>query len=378
MKPLRVLQVCTSFRPGGIQRHVLDLSAWLRSRGHDVRLAGTEGAWADRRSDAHFLPLDLDGVGGAGGTLVHRIAAAARASVQLRRFLRAEAIELVHAHESAPLLVAALASPVRSVPRIVTYHGSEPQRVAAFARLSQLVAHRVISPSRRTADALVRAGVSSTKLEVIGLGLAAAPALDAGDVAALRASLLPRNRRVLAITVARLAPQKGIDYLIAAIQRLGSVDVQFVVVGDGPLRASLRRLAVDAGVQERITFVGHRDDVPRYLAAADLFVLSSRWEALPLTIVEAMRAGLPVIATDTGGVPELVDASVGRVVPIGDVDALAESIRTLCEDSSLRQELAANARARAAEARFSPEQAHAMLEATYVRVVGARRTGRDG
>jgi glycosyltransferase involved in cell wall biosynthesis len=114
-----------------------------------------------------------------------------------------------------------------------------------------------------------------------------------------------------------------------------------------------------------VTLVGHDEHPQNQLAAADLFVLTSRWEGLPVTIVEAFREGLPVVATDAGGVRELVDDTVGRVVAIGDAAALADSIDMLCTDDALRSELSANARLRGGEQRFVPSYAHAALERVY-------------
>ncbi|MEO5701559.1 MAG: glycosyltransferase family 4 protein [Casimicrobiaceae bacterium] len=373
---MRVVELSTSFEPGGIQRHVVALSEWLRARGHMVTLGGTEGAWGNRRVSKAFLPIRLDLVGGDGGGLTARVLATLRASVLLRRFLVTASIDIVHAHESAPLLVARIASIGLPVSIVVTYHGSERERVVGFARLCRFAAHRVLTPSRRSAADLVRAGLPAGKVEVAGLGIPEVPPLGAEDIADLRRSLLPDGRHFLAITVARLVPQKGIDFLIAVATRLAA-EVHFVVVGDGPLRKSISKAAAGKGVDDRFTFVGHREDVHRYLAAADFFVLTSRWEALPLTIVEAMRAGLPVIAFDAGGVRELVDASVGWVHPIGDVDAVVRSIESLCRDDGLRLRLGRGARARSEEPRFSPDVVHAALEQVYVRLCAAARKSHE-
>lgn len=101
------------------------------------------------------------------------------------------------------------------------------------------------------------------------------------------------------------------------------------------------------------------------MAAADFMLLTSRWEALPISIVEAFHAGLPVIATDCGGVSELVSERVGRLCPVGDVEGLAAAVLELAENEGLRKTLGANARALAREERFDPDHVHARIEQLY-------------
>jgi glycosyltransferase involved in cell wall biosynthesis len=370
---MRLVQICTAFRPGGIQRHVLLLAAWLRAQGHHVALAGTPGDWMNPNLDPGFLPLDLDGVAKEGGALARRLRNAGRAASRLRSFLRREGIELIHAHESAPALVARMATIGLSIPTVVTYHGSEPERIAAFGRIARVAARRVITPSHRGASDLQKlGGVDARKLRVIGLGVEAAPALDVATVQRLRQRLLGEGGRRLVVTVARLAHQKAIDVLVEVAKRTVARHdhIRFAVVGDGPQRDDARRWAAAAGIERHLTFVGYDDRPYEFLAAADLFLLPSRWEGLPITIVEAFRAGLPVVATDAGGVRELVDDAVGKLVAIGDVDALTQEVCRICEDDALRKRLGANALARSQEPRFSPSRIHRIFESTYAELLG--------
>jgi len=112
-------------------------------------------------------------------------------------------------------------------------------------------------------------------------------------------------------------------------------------------------------------FLGPISDVAEHLAAADIFLLTSRWEALPISIVEAFRAGLPVIATDCGGVSELVDDAVGALVPVGNEDALTSALDELIQNEKKRTALAAAALARSIESRFDTETIHRRFEALY-------------
>ena len=376
-RPMRLLQVCTAFRTGGIQRHVLGISKWLRARGHHVAMAGTPGNWLTDDSDGTFLALNLDGVAEQGGTIPRRLFNAVMAARKLRTFLRHERVQLIHAHESAPALVAWMARFGLSIPTLVTYHGSEPERVAMFARIARLVAHRVITPSRRCAMDLRRAGVPAAKLEVVGLGIEPRPPVDEATRQRTRARLLGGDGRRVVVTVARLEHQKAIDVLVEVVRRTCAqrADIRFVVVGDGPQREDVLRWITHARVERFLTLVGYSDRPDEFLAAADMFLLTSRWEGLPITIVEAFQASLPVVATDAGGVSELVDDAVGKVVAIGDVAALVEQVLAVCGDDGLRARLAANALRRAGEVRFSPSHALDAMERIYAEVLGGLKPG---
>jgi glycosyltransferase involved in cell wall biosynthesis len=165
------------------------------------------------------------------------------------------------------------------------------------------------------------------------------------------------------LSVARLHPQKGLEDLVAAAGLLrNEPDLHMVVVGGGPDRASLQTAIDRAGLSGRVHLLGERPDVPALLARAELFVLPSRFEGLPSAVIEAMAAGLPVVATSVGGVAELVDDATGWLVPPGAPVALADAVRTaLAADRA-----AAGAAARAkADAMFAAPLMAAGFDALY-------------
>lgn len=365
---MRILQVGTEFGVGGIARHVIDLTQWLREAGHTVSIAGSPDALLDGTKDGQFLALPLARVSAKGGSLAARVAGLLRCAAMLRRHLRRHPVDLIHCHESAPALVVRLASLGMGIPVAVTYHGSEPGRVRAFGRIGTLAADVVVTPSRRCAEDLhAIGGVPRRKLRVVGLGVRPAPPADAAAVARVRAELLGEGGGLLVVVLARASHQKGLDILIDVVREVAAVraDVRFVVAGTGPLLDSLRGLSRERGVDHRLRFIGETREPYLYLRAADLFLLTSRWEALPISIVEAFRAGLPVVASDAGGVRELVDPEVGAVVPVGDVQACARALLRLCADDGLRASMAAAAAERSREDRFSPEVVHRRFERLY-------------
>jgi glycosyltransferase involved in cell wall biosynthesis len=153
------------------------------------------------------------------------------------------------------------------------------------------------------------------------------------------------NGTVNLVCVARFSPQKSQALLVRALQGVDE-PWQLSFVGEGPLEDEVRRLASDRGIDHRVDFLGARDDVGSLLAHSHIFVLPSNWEGFPLTILEAMRAGLPVVASDVGGVREaVIDGVTGYLIPRDDAQALAERLRQLICDRDLRTLLGQRARA---------------------------------
>lgn len=358
----------TQFGVGGITRHILTLSEWLKSRGHTIAFAGTSDAWTPEVSDTSlYLDIPTRYVAGEGGGLPSRLGHVAKASLKLRAWLAKHPVDLIHAHESAPALVALVARAGRNIPVAATYHGSEPDRIAAFGAIAKRC-DLVITPSYASADDLVKIGeVPRNKLKVIGLGVTPAPKDPDEEVAALRQELLGDGTHLI-VTVARLMYQKGIDILIDCVSRLkeSHPGYRFVVAGDGPDEAMLHALAREKGVDTHLTFVGRTSRPYLYLNAADIFLLTSRWEALPFTIVEAFQVGTPSVATACSGVVELIDDKVGAVVPIGDVAAISDAVIRVLSDPDKLSAMGETALVRSGEDRFDPNFVHNVFEQTYL------------
>ena len=175
-------------------------------------------------------------------------------------------------------------------------------------------------------------------------------------------------------SVGRLHPQKDFTTLLKALVRVRDrlPDVHLLLVGDGELHADLTRQAHTLGVATSVTFTGYRSDILDILATLDLFVLPSLWEGLPNALLEAMAAGLPVVATAVGGTPEVVvDGVTGFLVPPRDPQALADAILRLLRDPELRQRMGEAGRARVA-AHFSIEQMVHKTEALYEQLLAEK------
>jgi len=170
---------------------------------------------------------------------------------------------------------------------------------------------------------------------------------------------------ILFTCVGRLEPQKNPLLLVQAFAALNNPRIHLIMLGEGSLREQLVAYIREHGLERRVHLLGKRNEVPECLAASDVFVLSSNWEGNPLAVMEAMAAGLPVVSTAVGGVPELVESGQqGILVPPGDCAAFAEAMRTLLNDPEKRTAMANAARVRATAA-FNVERMAQGYERIY-------------
>jgi glycosyltransferase involved in cell wall biosynthesis len=209
----------------------------------------------------------------------------------------------------------------------------------------------VVTVSSELKQHMVAEGFPTGKVSVIynGIDVGVMPGRDMR--ARVRHELGIADDAVVVGTVARLDPVKDLQTLIQAVGHQGAQGAQearmvLLVIGDGSERARLEASARAAGAGSSVRFLGHREDARDLLAACDVYANSSISEGISLTILEAMAAGLPVVATRAGGTPEIVDATCGRLVPLRDPKALANALSELAADPALAQTLGREARAR--------------------------------
>lgn len=282
----------------------------------------------------------------------------------LRRLVRATGASILHAHTSHAHALALPAARAAGIPLVVSRRVESRGGIRRMSRGKYRAREvRYVAVSRSVAEGLLAAGIPSERVEVIPDGID----LDRFPSAPPR----PDDGVVRFVHVAAMSPEKDPATLLRAFAAFEAEGprARLTLAGSGPLEEELRALAVSLGLRE-VEFAGWREDVPALLAASDLFVLSSRREGLGSSIMEAMAAGLPVIATRAGGIPELVrDGENGLLVPPGDVAGLAAAMRRLAADRELRRSMGLTARADAV-ARFGAArmvEAHAAL---YRRLLG--------
>jgi glycosyltransferase involved in cell wall biosynthesis len=232
-----------------------------------------------------------------------------------------------------------------------------------------------VAVSGSIAADLRRRGVAPARVVTIPNGVEVARYQSSEEVRSeTRASLgvLPGER--LVGTVGSLIPLRNHALLLSAAPEVISSfpGTRFVLVGEGPERPALQTLAKRLGISDQVIFTGHRSDIPAMLAAMDVFALSCDTEGFGLAALEAMAAGLPVVATQVGALPELVEAGeTGLLVPRGDARALANALLTLLRDHGLATRLGAAGRVRA-ERDFSAARTAEQISDVYLELVGGR------
>jgi L-malate glycosyltransferase len=355
---MRILQVCSVTTFGGGERHLADLSHALAHRGHEVYAAFVPASplW----DELSFLNKQ------------NTFALSQRNYVKnlagLTGFIRAHGIEIVHAHAARDYHLAALAVKLASRGRLVlTRHALFPLREINKHLLRSV--GRVIAVSQAVAESLRSNGViESSKITVVHNGI---------DVERF-APPIARNvdRPVLVGTVGHLAPIKGHDVFLRAAALISArrQGVQFVVIGEDKspqksYRQFLEGLISELGVNGSVAMQGWRDDIPDVLSSLTLFVSAARSEPFGLSIVEAMAAGLPIVATASEGASEIVEDGVtGKLVPVDDAESLAKAINDLLDDPLERSRLGRNALL-AAQQRFSLTRMATDTERVYREVL---------
>lgn len=326
---------------GGVGQHVASLARGLAAAGATVTVCGpaaTEAQFGFANLGARFVPVEVP---------ANPTAADYRAVGALRRALSGP-VDVVHAHGLRAGLVATLARP--AAPLVVTWHNAvlaTGWRGHASRLSERLVARRAAVNLGASADLVARAtalGAADARLAPV-----AAPALPPPRRSrpAVRAEFKVSAEQPLILSVGRLHPQKRYDVLVDAAARWRTRKPAPVVAiaGSGP--SYLPLAARISAARAPVTLLGHRNDVADLLSAADLAVVTSDWEARQLFAQEALRAGVPLVATAVGGLPELVgDAAV--LVPPGDVDAVDRAVTGLLDDSGRRDRLRPEGLARAA------------------------------
>ena len=340
---MRIAYIVTRADPiGGAQIHVRDLAAAVRRQGHSATvITSGSGPFVDELRAQDTPTVVLRHLAGPINPVRDF-----RALREIRAVLAELRPDLLAAHSSKAGTLGRLAGRALQIPVVFTVHGwaftpgIPPLRAAMYRRIERSVgplASRIITVSefdRRLAlDARI---ATEDRVVTVHNGMA--------DITpALRAD--PGRTPVRLVMVARFGAQKDHATLLRALAGLREHEWELDLIGEGPLMAQMSSLAATLGIGGRVRFLGQRMDVDQILARAQASLLVTNWEGFPLSILEAMRAGLPVVASSVGGVGESVsDGETGYLVPRGDVEVLRDRIGRLLTSAELRSRLGANAR----------------------------------
>ncbi len=340
---IRILHVDSERSWRGGQNQILLLLRRQRARGDDPHLSvPADSALAARATAEGFPvhPVAMRGTWDLGSVFA------------LARTLRAVRPDVVHWHAARAHAIGAMASLLHPAPaRVLSRRVQLPVRRTIGSRLLYaLPVERIAAISEAVRGALVESGVAAERIDVVPSGIDPPAAFTAAARSDLRRNLGIQEADTVAVTVAALSPGKGHRDLLRAMVAVSprAPSLKLWIVGEGPLRAELEREGRLLGLEGSVQFLGFRTDIQALLQAADFFCLATRHEGLGSSILEAMAAGLPVVATRVGGIPEIVeDGRTGVLVPLSDPAAFAESLERMASDPGLRVRMGELARARA-------------------------------
>jgi glycosyltransferase involved in cell wall biosynthesis len=348
-QPIRVMRIITRMNIGGPALHVALLTAGLN--GDDFKstlvagaIVGNEGDMTDFACGMGVRPLIL--------SPLRRQAHAfndTRALVSLWRLMRRERPHIVHTHTAKAGFLGRLAARLSGVPVVIhTFHGhvfrgyfgaAQTQIYLAMERLAARLSDLILTPGERIRTDLLRFQIAPPeKIKVVPLGL---PLDNLVDITAYRGRLrrdlgFSANEKLVGI-VGRLVPIKRHEVFLEAARVVAdrAPQTRFVIVGDGERRFRLETLARDLGLGDSVRFTGWRRDLPLIYADLDALVMSSSSEGTPVSIIEALAAGVPVVSTSVGGVPDLLrEGEFGRLVPPENPQALAVAMLEAFENKS--------------------------------------------
>jgi glycosyltransferase involved in cell wall biosynthesis len=372
---MRIVYIVTRADPiGGVQIHLRDLTGALQAQGHaPTVVTGGTGPLVDQlRAQGtptvilRHLALPINPVRDL------------RALREVHGTLKDLGPELVAVHSSKAGILGRLAARSLGLPVLLTAHGWNftpgipPFQAAIYRQIERLVGpftSKIITVSEFDRQLAMKAGIATgDRIVTVYNGMPDVPAHLRAD---------PGRTPARLVMVARFGPQKDHPTLLRALAGLQDHPWELDLIGDGPLMTQTESLATALGIGGRVRFLGQRLDVDQILARAQTSLLTTNWEGFPLSILEAMRAGLPVVASSVGGIAEAIrDEETGYLVPRGNVDLLRDRVARLLTDPALRARFGANGRRRYRE-HFTLTHFVTNTLAVYQQVLGEGK-GADG
>ncbi len=373
---MKITYIVTRGDPiGGVQIHLRDLTMALQAQGHTTTVViGGGGPFVDELRTQGTPTIMLRHLILPINPLQDILALR-----EIRAVLKKLRPDLVAVHSSKAGILGRIAAHSLSLPVLLTAHGWNftpgipPVQAGIYRQIERLagpLASKIITVSEFDRDLAMSSGIApANRIVAVYNGMPDVPT----DLRADAGKMPPRL-----VMVARFGAQKDHTTLLRALASLQDRPWTLDLVGDGPLMAQMQAYATELGISERIRFAGQRLDVEKILARSQVSLLTTNWEGFPLSILEAMRAGLPVIASDVGGIGEAVqDEETGYLVPRGNVDVLRDRLARLLSDPAQRVRLGANARRRYEE-RFTLEHFVSQTLAVYRNVLAEQNGQRTG
>tara|TARA_R110002124_G_scaffold64985_2_gene177935 strand:+ start:752644 stop:753774 length:1131 start_codon:yes stop_codon:yes gene_type:complete len=336
---------------GGVQIHIRDLTTWLKAQGHEPLVySGWPGIISDHIKAMGTPYYEIKDMGRPIRPLKD-----IKSILQLRRYLKKHQPDILSCHSSKAGIIGRIAAIGLPTKAIFTAHGwaftegvSMKQRFVYkwIEKCAAPFCAKIITVSEYDRNLALKHKICRPeKIIAIHNGMPARPAPQRDTIEALEEKA-PRRAPVKFIMVARFCPQKDHETLLHALKTIENENWHLTLAGNGD-SLPMQQLAVELDLTDRIDFLGERSDVPELLETHDVFLLITHWEGFPRSIIEAMRAGLPTIATEVAGNGESVaDAQTGYLVPHKDIAAVAMSIAELTGSPEKRLDMGLQARKR--------------------------------
>lgn len=343
---MRIAHVINALRVGGAEKLVITFAGEMRRRGIDFTIITL------RQNDPEMLK-QAAAEGARIAQFSHRKLFAPGRFKKLVDFLRAEKFDILHTHLTMANILGASAGYMVGIPVVTSLHNTTMHSQSQFLHtrletwLLRNSVKRVLAVGWETANAHAER-LKDKPILVLPNAVHTPPSLSSEERCAVRQELVNDPHAPLLIYVGRLVPQKGVRDLVTAfaVVNRSHPQARLIVAGVGPLEEELQTQIHTLGLKERARLLGPRRDVPRLLAASDLFVSAAHWEGLPVASLEAMAAGLPVVATAVGDLPRVVTPETGILTPPRAPERLAAAISALLESPEARTAAGAAAQIR--------------------------------
>ena len=344
--PLKILQVIGGGEKGGSRSHIIDLCIGLGEAGHEAEIVCLLEDVVAASAREHIIPVTVMPMSNIFDL---------RAVGKLAGYIKRQRPDIVHTHGVRANFVGRLAASSAGVPIVTTVHSSiyqdysHPLKKLLYHRIEKLTrkyTHRFIAVAGSLKQELEGDGIPVQKIDVVYNGIKPEFVRET-DGPSLREELALVADVPILITIGRMEAVKNQEMFlrVCALLKEQGVACHGVLVGDGPLAGELKEKAAELDLQGDISFLGFRKDIYRLLSGSDIFLLTSKMEGLPITLLEAMAAGTPAVVSAVGGMPEVISlAENGLTFAAGDVEDCAGRIKELLDNPDLRQQMASKGR----------------------------------
>jgi L-malate glycosyltransferase len=326
----KLLYIMPYLDEGGTESHVLELINGFNNK-YDLILLAPPGPRLHEfeKFNIRYYPFTK---------LNHKLIKGLKEFISQLKIIKELNPDLIHIH-AAHELVLLTRFIIKNTPIIFTVHGyQEKFDYLTSSFINNIISNKVITVSNEEKKILLKTGIKKKKLELIYNGISLPDNYSIENIPLKIKTLKSSN--IIVGTIARLEKEKGLQYLIKTIKDIENKNVHLLIIGSGKYKEKLHIQVEKLGLREKISFTSYVENIHDYLEVMDIFILPSLKESFGLVCVEAMAHKLPVIASETGGIPEIVKDNIsGFIVPIRDSSTLTAKLKTLIHDRNLRNKM---------------------------------------